>query len=476
MPAFLDAVKNFLDPIGAPRQVETRSVDPWQDYPDLATQLANLRSRQAGTPPWRVPSINEALGVPALKRAVTLIVHTGASLELESYRNGVRMPQGPRIVSRPDPYETPWAFKRDTLFNYCTRGEFVWWIAKRDVDGLASALVNVPLAELTVEDNPRNRLRPTYKWGSTESIRWTPATPDGEFVHVTYLKEPGTLRGVGPLQLCGAAVSVSVESQNWAANFYAEDGGNPSVVLRTAPTVELSAADAANAREQWVSTPSNTPQILDGDWEDPIWSQANPAAAQMLQARGFQNGEAALIFDMPGSLLDYSAPGSSLTYQSVAEEYTKWVRSGLLPTYLEPFEQALTDLLTRSTVAKFAVAGLQRADAKTRMETYAIGIPLGVIPLEDAQAAEGVIPGSVETAPVPFAAPAATPDSLPVDTRMASPSLMPQDGETRCTGTRMRRMANQLAVVPCGKLLATSGTFTGRCPRCKKVYKAEAVA
>jgi HK97 family phage portal protein len=464
-----DSFLNLIS-LGAyePAAVETRSVDPWLPAPDLATQLAALHNQPR---PWRLPSIMDALGVPAIKRAVILITHTGASLEMEAFRNGVKMADGPRLLSRPDPYSTSWEFKRDTLYNYCTRGEFVWWIAKRDPDGRATALINVPLAELNVEANPRNRLRPVYTWGSVESTRWTPATTDGDFVHMTYMKEPGALRGLGPLQLCGAAISVSVEAQEWAANFYA-GGGVPPIVLRTNPSIELSSDEATEAKAAWMNTPSNTPQVLDGDWEEPWESHSNPQGAQMLDSRAHQNGEAALIFDMPGSLLDFSTPGSSLTYQNVAEEYTKWVRSGLLPTYLEPFEQAMSDLLTNSTIAKFSVAALQRADAKTRMETYAIGIPLGVIPLEDAQAAEGVIPGSIETAPVPAAAPAATPSFLPTDVETRSA----ETHELRCNGSRMRVVAGQRTIVSCDKLLSPDGVFVGRCPRCKKVYEAEAVA
>ena len=94
----------------------------------------------------------------------------------------------------------------------------------RDVDGVAQSLFPVPPWEVRVEANNRNRLFPTITWGDrpmrNEDMR-----------QITYLPDRNGLRGVGPLQMCGAAVSVAVESQEWAANFYA--GNIPSIVGET---------------------------------------------------------------------------------------------------------------------------------------------------------------------------------------------------------------------------------------------------
>src|SRR6185436_13125992 len=98
--------------------------------------------------------------------------------------------------------------------NMAKYGEIVWWVASEDNDGLPSALVNVPLRELQVEEKTKDRRYPKYKWGKEEGTRRTPANPTGRFVHIFYpLTEPYALRGEGPMQLCGAAISISVESQ-----------------------------------------------------------------------------------------------------------------------------------------------------------------------------------------------------------------------------------------------------------------------
>ena len=49
----------------------------------------------------------------------------------------------------------------------------------------------------------------------------------------------------------------------------------------------------------------------------------------MLDARAHQDGEAARMFGIPGTLLEYNAPGSSLTYQNISEVFTLFVKSCL---------------------------------------------------------------------------------------------------------------------------------------------------
>jgi hypothetical protein len=62
--SFLDPVREFLG---------IRSID--FDLPPLEDQLASIRS-QSNFRPWRAASIREALGVPAIYRAVSLISNT----------------------------------------------------------------------------------------------------------------------------------------------------------------------------------------------------------------------------------------------------------------------------------------------------------------------------------------------------------------------------------------------------------------
>lgn len=425
------------------------------DVPIELQVAAATRNTVVGARPWRVPTVRDALGVPSNLRCVTLISGATAALSVAGYRSGAPMNPTPTLLARPNPYDTPWNFYRDSAWNMATRGEVVWFVASVDGSGRPAALVVVPLHELTVEENADNRLRPTYRWGDVTSTRYSPATPDGRFVHVVFARDPGDLRGSGPLQLTRTAVSVAVESQEWAANFYAV-GGPGTTELHSAE--ELEDWETADLKAQWTANPPNVPQVTSGDIEVRD-HDVNPNGAQMLEGRQYANGDSARTFGVPGALLEYASGGSSLTYQNIAEVFTLFVRSSLSINYLEPMEQALSDLLPRPMSARFNVDAFLRADPKTRWEIYEIASR--VIGVTDAatiaREREGIDPGDIEYRPIPFAAPSVVPSSLPVAA-----------GGVRCDGMRMLRGRME----PCGRKLADAGPFVGTCPRCKKEYRA----
>lgn len=448
MSSFIDS---FLSVFTGPEGPHTRAAAPFE------VNIPGIFGRPPTGTPWRLPSVREALGVPAILRAVTLIANSAGVLQLETYRNGVRMSERPRVAVRPNPLSTPRAFFRDTAFHMAARGEAWWWVPVRDGDGKALSLYPVPPWEVTVEENKNDRRYPIIRWRdrimANEDMRQLTLMPDPD----------NPMRGAGPLQMCGAAVSVAVESQEFAANFYAE-GGWPSVYLKSDYDFD-DEDEPTKIKAKWVATPPNTPHVLSPGLT-PGTLPINESASQGLQGRDFQTGEAARMFGIPGTLLDHAASGSSLTYQNVGDEFDKFVRSCLWPNYLEAIEQEMSDQLSRSTVAMFNLDALLRPDPKTRMEIHQIAIPLGIYDAAYARAQEGIDPGSLETSPVPESPPASLPG--PIQIRAAAPVV--EAGEVRCDG--LRTMKGRL--VKCGKLLAEVGPFVGSCPRCKKVHAAAA--
>jgi HK97 family phage portal protein len=415
----------------------------------LEDQILELRRRRLGvTKAWRHASVREALGVPAIFRAVTLIANTTASLGIEAYRKGVRLSddETPTLIKRPDPFRIPRDFYRDTASDLASWGEFWWWVARRDSDERALSLIVVPPWEITVELGS-DRLRPRIMWTTADG---TKEMRREDMRHGTFRLDETGLRGVGPLQLCGAAVSVAVEAQDWAANFYA-DGGTPSYTIKSA--VQLTQDEASDLKSQWTNQPNNVPRVIDPGIEDVKQFGVNEQGAGMLASREYNNGDAARMFGIPGSLLEYNSPGSSLTYQNVEQEFIKFVKTCLGPDYLVVIEQHMSDLLARTLAAKFDVAGFQRADVKTRWEVYKLATE--VLGQEEAaelaRVGEGLVPGDVEFAPIPFSPPAAIPTRLPIQER----SLQ----DLRCSG--------------CGKLAGRiSGAAEIKCNRCGQLVTA----
>ena len=442
---------------------QSRSIDPFHDFPDLDTKL--LAVQGLSPRPWRAAGLREALGVPSVLGAVTLISNTVGSLTMRALKNEVEVPpeDRPRVIVRPDPNKLAGQFYGDTAYNLATRGEFWWWVAKRDADGNAIALVNVPPEQISVSENAQNILKPKITWNGVGAGRQV-VMPNRDMIQGTYLRDGASLRGVGPLQLCGAAVSVAVESQEWAANFYADGGTTSAPIIHSA--VELTddpndtETEAERFADAWSAKGNNRPRVVDPRIESIDFPQINMQGAQMLDARTHQNGDTARMFMIPGELLEYAISGSSLTYQNLGTIYEDFLRRCLRPNYLHKIEEAMSDLIPRAFAGRFDTDALTLADIKTRYEAYQIGITTGILTVKKAQSFEGITPGDTDNAPVPFSPPQAQVTILPTQAR--------SEGPVRCDGKRLLKGL----IAPCNKLLAESGPFVGRCPRCAKEHVA----
>ena len=167
-------------------------------------------------------SVRDALGVPAILRAVTLIANTAGALSLDDVPQRRQMDERPTLAIRPNPFTTPRDFFRDSAFHLATRGEAWWWVAaprRRRPRHLARARAALGGQG---RGGPARPALPEYHLARPRHAQRRHAPR-----HAHARPRP-PLRGTGPLQFCGAAISVAVEAQEWAANFYAE-GGYPSV-------------------------------------------------------------------------------------------------------------------------------------------------------------------------------------------------------------------------------------------------------
>ncbi len=435
------------------------------DFPSFDEQLAVIMREQ--TTPWRPASITEALGVPAIFGAVTLISKTIGSMAMRALRNEVELPpdERPRVIIRPDPFIIPSEYYASLGFNLATTGEAWLWIAKRDAtDGSALSVISVPPHEIMVEENQRDLLHPLIQWRGV-------TMPNDDMKQIVFHRRSRfALRGVGPLQLCGAALSIAVESQEWAANFFA-DGSHAPLIIRSAveladdPNDPNGLSEAERLALDWGSKGNNRPRVIDPRIEGIDQLDYNTAGAQMLDAREHEVGDVARMFSIPGSLLDYAVSGSSITYQNLESQYDDFLRRCLRPNYLRPIEETMSDLLSRSTVARFDTEALTLADVKTRFDVYNVAIPLGVLSVEEARGKEGLAPGDTDNAPVPFSPPVAIPDRLPIDQPTFRTAHEPVV-EVRCTGTKVAKGV----MTPCNRLLGrAAGSFELLCPRCGKL-------
>ena len=369
------------------------AIDSFADHPGLTEQLLTIQG--LSTTSWNPPSVREALSIPAVFRAVSFISTVVGSLTLEAWRNGLLMEQAPALVSRPGAFSTPRDFYRDTAWCLATRGEYIWWVADREGDGTARKFVLLPPHEVQVDWDRRFPLMRTYRWRNKD-------IPAVDIEHGTYVREPGQLRGSGPLQLVGAALSAGVEANNWAARFFRR-GGAPATRLHS--DVQLDEGEAEKLASKWLEREGNEVRVTSG----PITvegHQIDPESAQLLQSRQQTAVDVATAFGMDAELLNAIASGASLTYQNVGQRFDNFVRSTLAPGYLEPIEHGISEHLSRTTVARFSLTSFLRADIKTQAEVYSTLIGAAVEATEAAKIAG--LDSLVDTQPVP------APEALPV--------------------------------------------------------------
>ena len=469
--SLLDSVKSFLALPSEQPVLHTRDFElatAFDDYPSLAQQIINLRqSRSGGFGPWRAASITEAMGVPAIFGAVNLFGNLTGSMSMEALRNEVRLPpqDRPRLIVRPDPFTIPREFFRSTAYNLASRGEAWWWVAARDDDGNALSLISIPPAEVTVEEDPRDLRYPIIRWRDRKM-------PRDDFRQLVWSREPGSFRGQGPLQACGAAISVAVESQMWAANFFA--GGNSAIWVKTSIPLAggtgeeddetgLAESEVQRFLTEWMNKDSNTPRITDDTVEDIKELNLNPQGAQMLEARAHQNIEVATMFNMDAELLNAVVSGSSLTYQNTGQRFDNFIKMSLRPNVLEVIEQTMSDFLTRSTVARFNTDFLTESDPKTRWDIYNAAVAvIGQDEAADmAREGEGLAPGDVENAPIPFSVPQAIPSAASLEVRSQ---------EHRCQAIVPRYRSGVTRMMTCNKAYPADWDY---CPRCKTPRIAE---
>lgn len=366
--------------------LQTRAIDSFVDYPGLTEQLLAIQGISASA--WSPPTIREALSVPAVFRAVTLIANTVGSLTLQAWRNKQLMDSPPALVSRPGVFSTPRDFFRDTAYCLATRGEFLWWSVDRDDEGRTSRFLLLPPHEVSVAWDQYFPLMRTYEWRGRK-------LPADDIEHGTYLREPGSLRGIGPLQICGAALSAGVEANEWAARFFARGGAPATVLEHPAP---LNKAESEKLVDQWLLREGNEVRVVSGGAKVTN-HQVDPESAQLLQSRQAAGIDAATMFGINPHLLSVNSTGSSLTYQNVGQAFDDFVRSTLAPNYLEPIEHGISERLSRTTVARFALQALLRADVKTQAEVYSTLITAGMTATQAGSIAG--IDSLVDTTPIP---------------------------------------------------------------------------
>jgi HK97 family phage portal protein len=334
---------------------------------------------------------------------VTIIGTAVKQLSVDAYRGADLVTPEPAIVRAPNVDESRGVFFEQTAVSLATNGNAYW-----QIDRDASARVN----NLTVLD-PLSIEPATDARGRVTGYQYQGRTLRKDAVrHLKLMRLPGRAKGLGPIQAAQQELRGALDTQSYGANWFANSGLPAGGYWTTKDA--LNPQQAESYRESITKATSNREgAAFVGNGLELKPFALSPEDAQWIEAQKFNTTMVARLFGVPASLMLATLDGTAQSYQNVAQEWTAFVRFGLM-TYLSEIEDALSELLPRGQRAKFNVEGLLRADTLSRYQAHQLGIQAGWLLRSEARAIEGLPSvAGIDDAPAPVPAP--TPEESPND-------------------------------------------------------------
>jgi HK97 family phage portal protein len=337
-------------------------------------------------------TVDRALSLPAVFRAVQLIAGMAAQLEVGVMRRGTWI-DPPTLVTQPDPWRPLDSWIERIVVGMATDGNAFLRKHRGSTDQVVQLEVLDPFKVYV--DRDKNK-RKVYLYGS-ETLK------ADDVQHLWGLEVPGLNRGLGPIGHCRASLSGALDIRDYASDWFRSDDV-PSGVLST--DQRLDGPAVAEYKRRWLNLPEldANGQPIDGTGKTRLGPNVRvlgqglkytpimlkPEEAQWLEAQRFGVLDVARIFGLPADYLLAAVEGTSLTYANLEMIDAQFLRTTLFPAYLRKIEGALSAILPHGQRARFRTADLLRPDAKTRAEIDSIYLDKKVITPAEVRRREGM--------------------------------------------------------------------------------------
>lgn len=306
-----------------------------------------------------------AMQMLTVNACVRLLSDSVAGLPLDAYRKqgNVRITVDPipSLINRPFAELTTFEGMQQIVGCMAIKGESVSVVGSRDRFEFATSLIPVHPDQWTVEWDHQNinSGRRVYRVNG-ERI------PNADIVHIRRFSLPGMLHGLSPIQAARQGIGLSLAAERYGARYFM-DSANPSSVLET--DQRLTADQAAQNQKIWLESHGGRrlPAVLSGGlkWK-PI--SISPDESQFLAARQFERDEIAMLYGIPPHMLGITDRTTSWG-RGIEQQSISFVQYTLL-NWINPIEQAFSDLLPRGQFARLNVNALLRGDQKSRYDAY----------------------------------------------------------------------------------------------------------
>lgn len=343
-------------------------------------------------------STERALSLSTVYRGIQIHATAACQLTIEVERAGLKLSaeETDQIIRKPNLDMSRSAFFEYTVVSSYTEGNAFWEIIRA---GAGSAqpgkVVNlIPLNphEVTITKDHRTKVISYGYQGRTITAH--------NMKHLPFLRVPGLLRGLGPVQSARLEISGALDARDYGAMWLSE-ANSPDGVLTT--DQELKPGDTTAYKHVWYGRNADGTDIPDTEKRaserlrvlgkglsyTPVLLK--PADVQFLETQQFTTTQIARLLGVPASLLLAAVEGNSQTYSNVEQDWIAYIRFSLMKV-LREIEEAFTELLPRGQVARFNLDVLLRTDTKTRIESHARAIEAGIYDEDHARAIEGLPP------------------------------------------------------------------------------------
>jgi HK97 family phage portal protein len=330
--------------------------------------------------------------LPGVARATSLIVDQLAALPWHVYRGRYEQLDTPTWIADPQALRLDGRVVDTAVMSETRMSAFDFW-----GQWILSALwfgdgfIYVPRRDETGAPKP-----PLYVLHPTDIVvrdrsYWViggeaPFAP-GEIIHLRGQHPHAGGRGTGVLARFAPDLGTIASLRDYMSGAFAS--GVPAGYLKTS-TPNISQEQANTLKERWMMQHGGrrTIAVLNATTEfHPLtWSPVDVGAADFSR---ISLGQIALMFNVPAYLLN--APTDNNTYANEESRMRELYTMSWLP-WIKRIEDIIDAQLPRGTGLRIEIKGILRADTKTQMEAYAIGIPLGIYTEDEARELEGRAP------------------------------------------------------------------------------------
>jgi HK97 family phage portal protein len=240
---------------------------------------------------------------------------------------------------------------------------------------------------------------------SDGTLRYSYSSPEGgvrvflsdELWRFSMLSPAGSADGRALTLLAREAIGLLMAAEEQAARLYS-NGVQSDLVLKAKGTLDQDQRDQLTKAFQNAyggSSKSFRTLLLEGEL-DASRIGLTGEESQYLESRQFQLADISRIFRVPGVLLNLQDKSS--TYASSEQFFLSYVRNTLIPWCRRIESSAKRDLFAASEsdlFVKFNLDHQQRADLKSRYESYAIAVTNGLLTRNEVRELEDVpqLPG-----------------------------------------------------------------------------------